>query len=353
VAPEVHPQRDVGVGIAPEALAETLRRHPGARLVALVSPSYTGVCSDLPALVRIAHDHGAAVVVDEAWGAHLPFHPDLPTDALSAGADAVITSTHKLAGSLSQGALLLVRSGRIDVEAVDTAVRMTATTSPLLPLLASVDSCRRRLALDGRALFSGALAGAARLRAALDALPGARPQSAADLGQPEHRRDPLKVVVDVTGLGHTGVAVERLLRERYAVAVEGSDLRHLFLVLAEGGGSAALTRLIAGLRGLARPVSHPRPASASSGRVLQPRRQLRTPREAFFAPAVAVPLSAATGRLAGALVTPYPPGIPVLVPGEQIGAEQVAYLRAAVAGGVHIHGAADPSLATVRVLADG
>ena len=237
----------------------------------LVSPSYAGVCSDLPALVRVAHDAGAAVLVDEAWGAHLPFHPDLPVDALSAGADAVVTSTHKLAGSLSQSALLLVRAGRIEVDAVATAVRMTATTSPLLPLLASVDSCRRRLALSGRSMLDSALAVAERLRASLDALAGTEVLSAADLGLGPRGLDPLKLVVDVAGLGRTGVEVERLLRERHAVAVEGSDLRHLFLVVAAGGGASdGRARSPTGLRALACPRSLPVRASASSGRVLGP-----------------------------------------------------------------------------------
>jgi arginine decarboxylase len=350
VTPEVHPERDVGLGVAPEALATTLRAHPAARLVVLVSPSYAGVCSDLPALVRVAHDAGAAVLVDEAWGAHLPFHPALPIDALSAGADAVVTSTHKLGGSLSQSALLLVRGGRIDLDAVATAVRMTATTSPLLPLLASIDSCRRQLAVDGRAMLDSALARAARVRSMLDELPGPLTLCADDLGLPTKRLDPLKLVVDVTGLGPSGVAVERLLRERFAVAVEGSDLRHLFLVVTGGGGAADLARLAAGLRGLTRPVSVTARACGSSGRVLAPRRQARTPREAYFARHEPVSLQGSIGRIAAELVTPYPPGIPVLVPGEAIDAEQVAYLRSAVAAGVHMHGAADASLATVRVM---
>jgi len=220
-------------------------------------------------------------------------------------------------------------------------------------MLASVDSCRRRLALDGRPLLDRALAGAAQLRATLDSLPGTFVVSADDPGLAPRRMDPLKLVVDVTGLGRTGVALERLLRERHAVAVEGSDLRHLFLVVADGRGPADVARLADGLRELTLPVSVPARPSASSGHVLAPRPQARTPREAYFARCEAVSLAGSVGRIAAELVTPYPPGIPVLVPGEVIDAEQVAYLRSAADAGVHMHGAADSSLTQVQVLVDG
>jgi arginine decarboxylase len=156
----------------------------------------------------------------------------------------------------------------------------------------------------------------------------------------------------VTGLGRTGVDVERLLRERYAVAVEGSDLRHLFLVVADARGPADVVRLADGLRELTLPVTVPSCPNASSGRVLAPRPQARTPREAYFARRESVSLAGSVGRIAAELVTPYPPGIPVLVPGEVIDAEQVAYLRSAADAGVHMHGAADSSLTQVQVLVD-
>jgi lysine decarboxylase len=183
-------------------------------------------------------------------------------------------------------------------------------------------------------------------------LPGTFVISAADLGLAARRLDPLKLVVDVTGMGRTGAAVERLLRERYAVAVEGSDLRHLFLVVADDRGPVDLVRLSDGLRELTLPLSVASGASTSSGRVLRPRPQARTPREAYFARRESTSLVDSVGRIAAELVTPYPPGIPVLVPGEVIDGDQVAYLASAVDAGVHMHGAADSSLAQVQVLVD-
>ncbi len=353
VTPEVHPGAGVPMGIRPEALAETLAAHPAARLVALVSPTYAGVCSDLPALVDVAHGAGVPLVVDEAWGPHLPFHPWLPTDALAAGADAVVTSTHKLAGSLSQSALLLVRGERIDIDSVATGVRMTATTSPLLPLLASIDTCRRRLALDGHALLDRALVRAGLLRERLAEVAGVSVVDGERLGVPASALDPLKVVSDVTALGRTGVEVAHLLRERYAVAVEGADLRHLYLVVSSGDRDTGVEQLARGLDGLrlrGAPVALP---SVSAAAVLAPRPRAMSPRLAWFARSEAVPLLAAVGRVAAELATPYPPGVPVLVPGETIDAEQVDYLEAVLAAGGHVHGTVDPTLTTVRVLASG
>jgi arginine/lysine/ornithine decarboxylase len=155
---------ELTIGVHPDDLDEVLTRHPGARAVLLVSPSYWGIATDLPACAEVAHRHGVPLVVDEAWGAHLPFHPALPVDALSAGADAVVTSLHKMASGLSQGALLLVRGTRLDAGRIGAAVRMTQTTSPLLPLVASIDATRRQLVDRGGVLLDQAIDAARRLR---------------------------------------------------------------------------------------------------------------------------------------------------------------------------------------------
>jgi lysine decarboxylase len=351
VTPDVHDHAGIGLGIRPETLAAALAAHPAARLVALVSPTYAGVCSDLPALVDVAHDAGVPVFVDEAWGPHLPFHPWLPTDALTAGADAVVTSTHKLVGSLSQSAVLLVRDERLDPESVATAVRMTSTTSPLLPLLASIDTARRRLALDGQGLVDRALAAAGLLRERLAAVVGAEVVDADRLGLEPAALDPLKVVVDVTALGRTGVEVDRLLRERHDLAVEGSDLRHLYLVVSPADDDAAVERLAAGLDAVRRPGTEPLVIPPAAALALRPRERVVSPRVAWFAPSEPVALHAAAGRVAAEPATPYPPGVPVLVPGEVIDEEQVEFLEAVLAAGGHVHGTADPTLTTVRVMA--
>jgi arginine/lysine/ornithine decarboxylase len=353
VAPRLHPTLEVGVGVDPGDVAAALAAHPAAKLVAVTSPSYFGVAADLPAIARAAHGAGAALYVDEAWGAHFAFHPALPPSAMAAGADAAVTSTHKMLSSLSQSSILHLRAGRLDPARVASAVRLTQTTSPLLPLLASIDACRRQLATGGEALLERTLTLAARARRRLERMPGIEVLDADRLGLGPDRFDPTKLVVDVTGLGLTGLAAERLLRERFAIAPEGSDLSSVICMVTIGDTRQRVTRLLGAIATLsaeragATPAARPR----SSGPVIAPGPQAMTPRDAFFAPARAVPLAAAAGQVAAELVTPYPPGIPVLAPGEVIDPDKLAYLAHGRDHGMHVCGPADPTLATIRVVA--
>jgi arginine/lysine/ornithine decarboxylase len=372
VAPRLHPELGIGVGVHPDDVAAALDAHPAAKLVALVSPSYFGVAADLAAITRVAHDRDVTVYVDEAWGPHFSFHPELPLAAMAAGADGAVTSTHKMLSSLSQSSILNVRGGRVAPDRVASAVKLTQTTSPLVPLLASIDACRRQMVLDGEALLDRTLELAAQARRRLGMLPGLEVLDAAALGLPPYQLDPTKLVVDVAGLGITGLEAERALRDRFALAPEGSDLSSVILFLTIGdtrfsveqlvGAFAALCAERGGIhRGatasLHEPPGPPRPAVTvhapprSSGAAISPGVQAMTPRDAFFAPARTVPLAGAVGEVAAELVTPYPPGIPVLAPGEVITADKLAYLANGAAHGMYVCGPADPSLATIRVVA--
>jgi lysine decarboxylase len=354
VAPRLHPSLGVGLGVHPADVAAALDAHPAARLVAVTSPSYFGVAADLPAVVGAAHRRAVPVYVDEAWGPHLGFHPGLPSSAMAAGADAAVTSTHKLLSSLSQSSLLNVCWGRLPAGRLEAAVKLTQTTSPLLPLLASVDACRRQMAGNGRMLLDRALELAGTARRRLRRLPGLRLLDADSLGLGPRRFDPTRLVVDVTGLGLTGLAAERVLREEGGLAPEGSDLSSVICLVTLGDSHHSIDRLVGAFTALCArhlPVARPAPAPRSSGSVIAPGPLAMTPRDAFFAPAMAVPLADAAGHVAAELVTPYPPGIPVLAPGEHITVAKLSYLAAVRANGVHLRGPADPTLATIRVVA--
>ena len=352
VAPRTHPELGVGLGVAAADVTATLDRHPAARLVTLVSPSHDGVTSDLEGVVAAAHARGVPVHVDEAWGPHLGFHPALPAGAMAAGADGAVTSTHKFLSSLSQSSLLNVRAGLVDPARVATTVRMTQTTSPLLPLLASLDACRQQLVTDGERLLGRAVELATQARHRLRMLPGLDVLGPDRLGLEASRCDPLKLVVDTSGLGLRGQEAERLLRDRFAIAPDASDARSVVCMVTIGDTPASIDQLVGAFAALcaqhpARPTARAVPPAWRAGAIPI---QALSPREAFFAPSRAVPLRDAVGKVAAELVVPYPPGIPVLAPGEVIGPDVVDHLLACCRAGVHICGPADPALDRVAVV---
>ncbi len=353
VAPRLHPDHSVGLGIARADVEAALDAHPNARLVALVSPSYCGVPSDLAGIAAVAHARGVPVYVDEAWGPHFHFHPALPASAMASGVDGAVASTHKILGALTQSAVLNVKSGLVDPRVVKTTVGMVVSTSPSTPILASIDACRRQMALDGEALLDRALALATEARQRLRAIPGVGVLGADQLGIDAY--DLTKLVIDVDGLGLTGFAVEHLLRERYAIQPEMSDLVSLVCIVSLADSQASIDRLVDAFADISRNHGGTRGSGAglrSSGTAIDPGVQALSPREAFFAPARAIPLDEAIGEVSAELVIPYPPGIPVLAPGDVISAEKVAYLREGAAHGMYLSGPADGQLNTIRVVSE-
>lgn len=352
VAPRLHPTLNFGLGIHPDDIARALANHPEAKLVALVSPSYSGVSSDLATIAWLCHLHGIPCYVDEAWGPHFHFHPDLPPSAMASGVDGAVTSTHKVLGAITQSAVLNVQGERVNLPRLTTAVGMAQTTSPAAYILGSIDACRSQMAIDGRRLLDDVLELAADARRRLREIPGVTLVDGESLGV-EDRYDPTKLVIDVLGLGLTGFQVEHELRYRHAINPEASDLVSIVCFLTVGDTRAGVDRLVAALRDLSeedRPAIEVDAELRSSGRAIEPGFQSITPREAYFAPSRAVPLAESAGQIAADLVIPYPPGIPVIAPGDIIAPSKIEYLRVAVASGVYISGSADPTLATIRIV---
>jgi len=364
VSPRVHPELGLPLGIDPVALENALKTSPGVRHVILSSPSYSGTCTDISACVDVARTYGAQVFVDSAWGAHLPFHPDLPTDAMAAGASGAVVSVHKSASALSGGALLLAGPGA-DLARLDAAVRADRSTSPLLAMMASIDAARRDLACDGHEQLAGVLEAAHFLRKHIDQIPGLRAPGARELGLPAHLVDPTKLVVDVSGLGHTGWSIERLLREGGTVP-EGADARRVVFVLGYAGSTAMSTAgaVLADLLEISYLLGTRARDDTAVLPLLQedcqiggawdllgtPLEAVMTPRQAQQCAAITVQAPAAIGRVAAEALVPYPPGVPVVAPGEVITQAVVEVLRAVHEGGGYLHGCADPTAATVRVV---
>ena len=355
VAPEIDPVAGVAHAVTAPALDAALWAAPGARAVILVAPTYHGAMPDIAALAAIAHGHGAALVVDEAWGAHLPFHPALPEHAIAAGADLVVSSTHKSLGSLSGSAMLhhgADAERRLPAATVDQALALVGSTSPSALALASLDAARARAVTDGERLLDATLRSAAAARAELGELPGVRVLGPELAGAPGvHAFDPLRLTVDLVDTARDGRAVAAALRERDGIELELATERLLVAVLGIADGALGLAERFAGALietlWTLPPSVHDRPRAA---RPVSPGPVACTPRAAWTGPQERVPADAAAGRIATETLSPYPPGVPAVLPGERLSADVIASLRAVVAAGGVVRGSVD-GLATFGVVA--
>lgn len=354
VRPRYDPDLEVAHGLDPADLSAALDAHPGARAAIVVSPTYFGVASDLPALADLCHAHDLPLLVDEAWAPHFAFHPDLPPSAMQAGADLGVASIHKLLTGFTQSAILNVQGERVDAALVARWLDLLQTTSPSAFILASIDACRRQMALHGRELLEYTLGLGDMARARLNALPGVSVLGREVLGRPGVAAlDQTKLVIDVRNAGLSGYDADTWLRDYDHITVEMSDHRRVVALLSIADTEQSVGALLDALTRLARVAPHYQQAA----RVPAPRdltaleaESALTPAEAFHAPARYVPLAQAAGEISADVVTPYPPGIPILAPGERVTRPIVEYLRAGLAAGLHVTGAADPTLATLRVV---
>jgi arginine decarboxylase len=355
VAPEYDPELGMAHGVTPTSLEAALRRAPEARAAFIVSPTYYGMAADVEGCAEVAHRAGTALVVDNAWGSHFGFHSRLPRSPLQLGADAMLASTHKIVGSLTQSAMLMVApGGRIDTDGVARAIRLVRSTSPSALLMASLDAARRQLAVHGEALLERTIRAAERARLAIDAVPGCAVVGEGLVGQPGVAGwDPLRIVIDVRGTGCTGYEVAAALRAYYDIYVELATHATLVLVLGIGQPVEALERLENDFAETVAQISRPgtSPALARAPAALE-HGTATSPRDAFLGEGETVAVDDAVGRISAESIAGYPPGIPALLPGERITEEVILYLRSLTGAGARLHGAADPSFATVRVLVE-
>jgi lysine decarboxylase len=362
VAPEYDHQLGMAHGVEPAALLAALTRVSDVKAVFIVSPTYYGMAADIAGCAEVAHAAGVPLVVDCAWGAHFGFHHALPESPLALGADAMLASTHKIVGSLTQSAMLLISgSGRVDQAAVGRAVRLLRSTSPSALLMASLDAARRQLAVHGELLLDRTIHAAAQARAAIGAIPGCEVVGEQFVGRPGIAAwDPLRLVIDVRATGLTGYQVAHALRASYDIHVELATHATVVLVLGIGQPVEALERFAHDLgETVKRTVSAAQPASGagrpSHSALTEPPVALShetavSPRDAFLGRSEAVPVDEAVDRISTEAVAGYPPGVPTLLPGERVTAEVIAYLRALTSAGARLHGAADPTFTTLRVL---
>jgi arginine decarboxylase len=353
VAPEYDSERGITHCVTPAALERALRDAPDASAAFVVSPTYFGMAADVAGLAEVAHAAGVPLVVDQSWGPHFGFHHGLPPTALAEGADVMLTSTHKIAGSLTQSAMLHVGHGdRIDVGAVGRALRLLRSTSPSSLLIASLDGARRQLVLHGEQLLHETLEAIDVARAKLETIGGVALVDGSMIGRMGVTGyDPLRIVLDVRETGRTGYEIADALRSSYDVHVELPMQATIVFVVGLGESVGALRRLAGDIEETVKRIAEP----GATAPIVPPRTSLYDevalpPREAFLGPAEQVGVDAAVGRISCESIASYPPGVPALLPGERISAETVAYLRELAGSGARLHGASDPAFETINVL---
>lgn len=363
VNPEYDPKLDLAHCVTPEAIATALTHHPDAKAVMLVSPTYLGVCGDVATIAQLCHQQNIPLLVDEAHGAHFGFHPDLPLSALQTGADIAVQSTHKTWSALTQAAMIHTQGDLIDRDRLTKALALVQSTSPNYLLLASLDAARQQLALHGKDLMTQTLQLADTVRSRLAQISGLSILANPPSPTPGFfALDRTRLTVTVSALGIDGFTADKLLSQHWGVVAELPTLKQLTFIISLGNTPADIDRLVQGFEWLAgehradfglrlqanennpfsfQVPSPPLPLSSSPP---------LTPRQAFFAKTETIPIQQAIHRISAELICPYPPGIPVLVPGEVITEAAIAALKHLLRSGAILSGCADSSLATVKVI---
>jgi lysine decarboxylase len=370
------------LGVSPEAVAAALNASPKPSAVLVTRPSYYGLARELSRVAEVCHAQGVPLIVDEAHGGHMRFLPDrvdgrlasriaaeppaaTPKSAMASGADLAIQSCHKTLGSLVGSAQLHVgRNSLVSADRVQQALNFLQTTSPNYLLLASLDTMRRYLWREGESLFAQAVEEAQELESAIDAMPGLHVfRAATDPRLADHGQDPLRLVVNVSGSGWSGYEVERYLRTEFQVEDEMADWFSVVYVLSPHDDPAAKGRLIAGLQAVSNQSQESRVKSQEPGlqrltldsplstHLLQPPipPPAMAPRDAALAEHAVIDIDQATGRTCAEMVMFYPPGIPLLMPGEVVSKETLEVCQQLLAAGANPY-ASDPTFETIRVV---
>jgi arginine/lysine/ornithine decarboxylase len=352
----VHPRYDAELHLAhppaPADVEAALDADSDVAGVMVTSPTPYGTCADIAAIAALCHDRGLPLLVDEAWGAHLPFHEDLPTWAMDAGADLCVASVHKMGAGFEQGSVFHLQGDRIDPAFLSACADMLSTTSASVLLYAGMDGWRRQMVEHGHELLGSALALAADARERIAAVPGMHVLHDELLGaEASHELDELKIYIDTSELGISGYQAADWLRAHRSVDVGLSDHRRFEAQLTFADSARTVDVLVDAVAALAAAdlpaapqVSLPAPETLEIEAVVRPR-------DAFFSRYRDVPVQDAVGAVCAEQITPYPPGVPALLPGERITEDVVQYLVSGVKAGMVLPDPADPGLDTIRVMA--
>ncbi|WP_310176542.1 aminotransferase class I/II-fold pyridoxal phosphate-dependent enzyme [Neobacillus niacini] len=353
IHPEVDSHFGISHGITPDSIERALVLHPDTKAVLVINPTYYGVSGDLRKIVKISHSRNIPVLVDEAHGAHIHFHEELPLSAMEAGADLAATSVHKLGGSLTQSSILNLQGNLVSSKRVQSILSMLTTTSTSYLLLASLDVARKSLATEGQALLEDTIRKAEKTRSKINQIDHLYCMGREVLeSSAAVAMDPTKLLISVKELGIIGYEVEKWLRNKFNIEVELSDLYNILCIVTPGDSEEDLQILIQALTELSQEHKIQADKKVNSSSVLLPKipSLALTPRDAFYAETEVVPFEQSAGKIISEFVMVYPPGIPIFIPGEIITEDNLLYTRKNIEAGLPVQGADDEELKTIRVI---
>lgn len=345
LTPEFDSEFEISLNLTVDTIREAIEKYPQAKALIIVSPNYYGIAADLVTIANLLHEHEMLLLVDEAHGAHLKFSDKLPMSAIDAGADLAAQSTHKLLGSLTQTSMLMLKSNLVDVERVKRTVSLLQTTSPNYLLLASLDIARLQMQESGTELIERAINLSQHLRSEINDMIGLKTFDSVD----GFDLDFTKVTINVRDLGITGLEAEKILRYKYKIQCELSDMNNLLFLITFADNIQILNKLIFNLNNLL--LNNKLTFTSNNFNSHIPHSELiLTPREAFYSSSISVNLKESINSICAEEVTFYPPGIPILQPGELITSEIVEYIEANKNIGRRLIGATDTSLNNIKII---
>jgi arginine decarboxylase len=347
IEPEVDEVLGISLGVSTEKIKEAVTKDPDIRAVFIINPTYYGAVSDLEEIIKYCHRKRIIVLVDEAHGAHFPFHDKFPKNAMALGADMSAVSIHKTGGSLTQSSVLLLNLGLIEQERVKNMLNLTQTTSASYLLMTSLDVARKTLATEGKEIFTNLLDMISRFRAELNSIPGVRCFKSV-LSDKIYDFDETKIGINLHGLGLTGFEGYDILREKYNIQMELADSHNILGIASIGDIWEDYQRLIDALKEMAR--DHKGDNQLIDFNELESPELVVSPRDAFYSETESIPLEKAIGKVSGESIMVYPPGIPLLIQGERISKDLVDYIYFLKGQKAVITGMNDKTLNNISIL---
>ena len=349
VNPEVDTKLGISLGMQVSEVERAIRENPDAAAVLVNNPTYYGVCSDIKGICELAHSYGLKVLADEAHGTHLYFGNNLPISGIAAGADMAAVSMHKSGGSLTQSSILLTNNG-MNADYVRTIINLTKTTRASYLLMASIYISRRNLALRGRQSFQKVMEWAEYAREEINSIGGYYAYGKELInGSSVYDFDVTKLCVFTRDIGLDGIEVYDILRDEYDIQIEFGDIGNILAYISIGDRIQDIERLMGALADISRLYKKEEKRFEVDREMLLPR-VLASPQEAFYANKEKVPIREAAGRISGEFVMAYPPGIPIVAPGEEITEDIIDYILYSIEKGCSMQGMEDPEVKYLNVL---